>query len=62
MCGVYYERAPATASRRDVQTVEDPLFIEKVRDIVEPYFSPPDRSLVRRRDSGQRRPVLPASF
>jgi Branched-chain amino acid transport system / permease component len=32
------------------------------RDIVDLYPAPPDRSLVRRRDSGQRRPALPANF
>ena len=37
---------PATASRRNLKLSTDPLFIDKVRDIVGLYFNPPDRALV----------------
>jgi hypothetical protein len=40
---------------------KDPLFIEKVREILGLHLATPDRALVRRGDSGQRRPVLLAN-
>jgi hypothetical protein len=36
----------AASSGRDVKLSKDPLFIEKVRDIVGLYLNPPDRALV----------------
>jgi len=36
----------STPSLRDLQLSRDPLFIEKVRDIVGLYLDPPDRALV----------------
>ena len=38
-------RAP-TAPHRDVQLSKDPLFVEKVYDIVGLYLNPPERAVV----------------
>jgi hypothetical protein len=36
----------AAAPHGDLQAVKDPLFIDKVRDIVGLYLNPPDKALV----------------
>jgi DDE superfamily endonuclease len=37
---------PAAAPQPDIRAIENPLFVDKVRDIVGLYLSPPNRALV----------------